>query len=167
VAGQIQFLDARHRTQAHIEDKMKEVRHESACRIPDSVGMNSEGGSWARWLTWIRKVKGTRACRNGRWPCPDTGNGATVGPRDMAKAELPEPQSPAMQIFIHRKWCLKPVPRPVSVGFFGGRTFRDVGRCPVRAFEEMSGAPTSRYYVRQGKTWDRLTDASPTATECP
>ena len=31
-------------------------------------------------------------------------------PRDMAKAELPESQSPAMQVFIHRKGHLKPVP---------------------------------------------------------
>jgi len=37
----------------------------------------------------------------------------------------------------------------------------------MRAFKEMSGTPTSRYDVRQGRTWDRLTGASPTATEAP
>jgi hypothetical protein len=31
----------------------------------------------------------------------------------------------------------------------------------VRAFKEMSGTPTSRYDVQQGRTWDRLRDASP------
>jgi hypothetical protein len=31
----------------------------------------------------------------------------------------------------------------------------------VRVFKEMSGSPTSRCYVRQGRTWDRLRGASP------
>jgi hypothetical protein len=39
------------------------VRHEAPCCIPGSAGRNSEGGSWVRWLTWIRKVKGTIACQ--------------------------------------------------------------------------------------------------------
>ncbi len=30
----------------------------------------------------------------------------------------------------------------------------------MRAFKEMSGTPTSRCYVQQGRTWDRLRDAS-------
>jgi hypothetical protein len=150
-----------------VDTKTNEVRHEALCRIPGSAGMNSEGGSWARRLTWIRKVKGTRACRDGRWSCPDAWNGAAVSPRDTAKAELPESQSPAMQLFIHRKWRLKPVPCPAPVYFVGGGNFRDIGPCPVRARKEMSGTPKSRYHVRQRRTWDRLRDASPKATECP
>jgi DDE_Tnp_1-associated len=153
--------------QVEVDGKSNEVRREALCRIPGQAGMNSEGGSWARRLTWIRKVKGTEACRDGRWPCPDAWSGAAVSPRDMAKAVLPESQSPAMQLFIHRKWRLKPVPSPAPVYFVGGGNFRDVGRCPVRAFKGMSGAPTSRCYVRQGRTRDRLPGASPTATECP
>jgi len=31
----------------------------------------------------------------------------------------------------------------------------------VRALKEMSGTPKSRCFVRQGRTWDRLRDASP------
>jgi hypothetical protein len=31
----------------------------------------------------------------------------------------------------------------------------------MRAFKEMSGTPTSRCYVRQGRTWDRPRDTSP------
>jgi hypothetical protein len=153
--------------QVQVDGKSNEVRREALCRIPGQAGMNSEGGSWARRLTWIRKVRGTEACRDGRWPCPDAWSGAAVSPRDMAKAVLPESQSPAMQLFIHRKWRLKPVPSPAPVYFVGGGNFRDVGRCPVRAFKGMSGAPTSRCYVRQGRTRDRLPGASPTATECP
>ena len=153
--------------QRQIADKSNEVRHEAPCRIPGTAGMNSEGGSWARRLTWIRKVKGTRACRDSDRSCPDAWNDAVASPRDMAKAELPESQSPAMQVFIHRKWRLRPVPRPAPVYLVGGSIFRDVGRCPVRVFKGMSGAPKSRYDVRQGRTWDRLRDASPRATECP
>jgi hypothetical protein len=33
------------------------------CCIPGAAGRDSKGGSWAEWLTWIRKVKGTRACQ--------------------------------------------------------------------------------------------------------
>ena len=33
------------------------------CCIPGVAGRDSKGGSWAEWLTWIRKVKGTRACQ--------------------------------------------------------------------------------------------------------
>ena len=35
----------------------------------------------------------------------------------------------------------------------------------MRIFKGMSGTPTSRCYVRPGRTWDRLRDASPMATE--
>ncbi|MEU6539146.1 transposase family protein, partial [Streptomyces sp. NPDC047000] len=36
---------------AEVGAKTNEVRHEALCRIPGSAGKNSEGGSWARWLT--------------------------------------------------------------------------------------------------------------------
>jgi len=47
--------------QVEVGAKTNEVRHEALCRIPYSVRRNSEGYSWVRWLTWIRKVKGTGA----------------------------------------------------------------------------------------------------------
>jgi hypothetical protein len=31
----------------------------------------------------------------------------------------------------------------------------------MREFKETSGAPKSRYYVQQGRTWDHLKGASP------
>jgi hypothetical protein len=56
-----------------------------------------EGGPWVQWLTRIRKVKGTTACQ-------ETDDRAQVtqvsgvrrrgDPRDMAKAGLPEAESP-------------------------------------------------------------------------
>jgi len=54
--------------------------------------------------------------------CPKTRNGAQGGPCDMAKAKLPESQSPVMQVFIHRKRSLKPVPRAASRYLVGDAT---------------------------------------------
>jgi DDE_Tnp_1-associated len=76
--------------QAEVDAKTNEVRHEALCRIPYSVRRNSEGYSWVRWLTWIRKVKGTGACHEYRRSCPDARSDAPGSPRDMAKAVLPE-----------------------------------------------------------------------------
>jgi hypothetical protein len=110
-----------------IAAKTNEVRHEALCRIPGSAGKNSEGGSWAQWLTLRRKPTGTRACHGNLRPCPEIRNGAQGSPRDMAKARLPESQSPVMQIFIHRKRSLKPVPRSASDYFVGGATSGALG----------------------------------------
>ncbi len=44
--GQIQFLDARHRTQAHIEDKMKELKTCGAENLPSS--------DWDRNSAWLQ-----------------------------------------------------------------------------------------------------------------
>ena len=45
VAGQIQCLDARHRTQAHIEDKIKELKAMGAEKLP-----TADAGRNAAWL---------------------------------------------------------------------------------------------------------------------
>jgi transposase len=57
-----------------------QVRREALCCIPGSAGRDLEGGSWVEWLTWIRKVKGTRACQETRWPGPVVRDGAPGGP---------------------------------------------------------------------------------------
>jgi hypothetical protein len=108
--------------QAAVDGKTNEVRREAPCRIPNSVRRDSEGSSWARWLTRTRKVMGTKACHEYLRLCPKTGAACREGPRDMAKARLPESQSPVMQVFIHRKWSLKPVPRPAPCYLVGGAT---------------------------------------------
>jgi hypothetical protein len=71
--------------QVAVGAKTNEVRHEALCRIPGSAGKNSEGGSWAQWLTLRRKPTGTRACHGNLRPCPEIRNGAQGSPRDMAK----------------------------------------------------------------------------------
>lgn len=45
-AGQTQWLDARHRTQAHVEDKMKELKATGADKLPSA--------SWDRNHAWIQ-----------------------------------------------------------------------------------------------------------------
>jgi hypothetical protein len=117
--------------QTSVDGKTNEVRREAPCRIPNSVRRNSEGSSWARWLTRTRKAMGTKACHEYLRLCPKTGAGPCA---------------------VLSRWRCN---------------FRGGGRCPVRAFKGMSGAPTSRRHVRQGRTRDRLTGASPRATECP
>jgi len=107
--GAFLHADAIMLAQVDVDGKSNEVRHEALCRIPRVVRRNSEGNSWVRWLTWIRKVKGTGACHEYRRSCSDVRGGASGGPRDMAKAVLPESQSPVMQVFIHRKRHLEPV----------------------------------------------------------
>jgi hypothetical protein len=109
-------------SQRDVDGKTNEVRREAPCRIPNSVRRNSEGSSWARWLTRTRKAMGTKACHEYLRLCPKTGAARRESPRDMAKARLPESQSPVMQVFIHRKWSLKPVPGPVPCYLVGGAT---------------------------------------------
>jgi Transposase DDE domain group 1 len=46
VAGQLQWLDARHRTQAHIEDKMKEIKTCGAENLPST--------DWDRNSAWLQ-----------------------------------------------------------------------------------------------------------------
>jgi hypothetical protein len=76
--------------QVEVGVKTNEVRREASCRIPNSVRRNSEDSSWVRWLTWSRKVMGTRACHEHRRSCSDARNDALGASCDMVKAGLPE-----------------------------------------------------------------------------
>lgn len=85
----------------------------------------------------------------------------------MAKAGLLEPQSPAEAIVDSTGSASE-----AGVVACGGLMewsahLPAAKRHPVRVFEGMNGAPKSRSDVRRRRTWDRLRDASPTATECP
>ncbi len=82
-------------------------------------------------------------------------------PRDMAKAGLPEAESPEDEK-THPP-ARHPVPAPCSATacFQGRRNLRGVERCPVRAIKEMSRTPKSRSDVQQGRTRDQ-----PTGREC-
>jgi hypothetical protein len=102
-----------------------------------------------------KSMPGNHGLRPGVW------GGAVGDPRDMAKAGLLEAQSPGDGSSHPPERRLKPVPALRRVMNITVATFGAMERCPVRALKEMSGTPTSRCCVRQGRTWDRLRDASP------
>jgi len=59
--GQVQWLDARHRTQAHVEDKMKEIKACGAARLPSKD--YDRNSAWLQLVTlavsllaWLRQV---------------------------------------------------------------------------------------------------------------
>jgi hypothetical protein len=80
-------------------------------------------------------------------PCPGVWNGALRDPRNMAKAGLPEPQSPAGLNRNLPERRLEPVPCPAPAISGGRCSLRDAERCPVRVFKEISGGPKLRYHV--------------------
>jgi hypothetical protein len=134
---------------------------------PTQLGGTREEVSGSEWLTRSRKVSGDKSMPGNQWPGPDVRGGALGDPRDMAKAELPEAQSPVDATSHPSERRLKPVPCSAAVMKHSRGNFRNAERCPARVFKEMSGPPKSRSDVRQGRTWDRLRDASPMATQVP
>ncbi len=82
---------------------------------------------------------------------------APQDPCDMVKATLPEPQSPAGQNGRPIGTTPGADARRASASQSGGCNLRGTERCSVRAFKEMSGAPTVALdtYHSYG-TWDRL-----------
>jgi hypothetical protein len=80
------------------------------------------------------------------------------------KLDCLKPNLQEMEVHIHRK-DIRNRCQPCAVVELDPRNLRGQERCPVRAFKEMSGTPKSRCYVWQRRTWDRLSGASPMATE--
>src|SRR6266702_4492804 len=80
-----------------------------------------------------------------RRPCPGVRGGAPGGPRDMAKAGLPESQSPE-----GATWSPAGKTPETGAGPCGEmimcslQSFGAQERCPVRAFKETDGTPKSR-----------------------
>ncbi|MFI7075610.1 IS701 family transposase [Micromonospora sediminicola] len=127
---------------------------------PTQLGGTRREVSGSEWLTRSRKVNGDKSMPGNQRPGPGVRGGAMGDPRDMAKAGLPEAQSPVDVTSHPPERRLKPVPRSAAVMKHSRSNLRIAKRCPARAFKEMSGPPTSRSNVRQGRTWDRLRDAS-------
>src|SRR4051794_35708429 len=93
------------------------------------------------------KGEGDKSMPENQWPGPGVGGGALGDPRDMAKAGLPEAQSPEDASSHPPERRLKPVPALRRIRLVVRRTLRSQERCPARAFKEMSGTPTSRCTV--------------------
>jgi hypothetical protein len=88
-------------------------------------------------------------------------------PCDMAKAGLPESQSPDDAKIRPPERHLLPVPRLATTSFAGCRNLRGVERCPMRAIKEMSGTPTSRSDVQQRRTRDQPSEREPQGDGVP
>ncbi len=82
-------------------------------------------------------------------------------PCDMAKAGLPESQSPDDGTWRPPERHMLPAPRSATTSFAGCRNLRGVERCPVRAIKEISVAPKSRSDVQQRRTRDQPTGREP------
>jgi hypothetical protein len=106
------------------------------------------------------KAEGDKSMSGKRWPSGGVQGGVPQGPRDMARAGLPEAQSPVVNVRTRRNdaWNRRRVMsgrEPVSPD-----NFRDAQRRPVRAVKGMNGRPTSRS-IRTA----RCTTGSPTGRE--
>jgi len=102
-----------------------------------------------------------------RRSCPSVRAGVSRDPRDMAKAGLPEAQSPDDAKAHPPERHSLPAPRSATVWSRSRRNFRGVERCPVRAIKEMSGTPTSRSDVQQGRTRDQPSGRVPQGDGVP
>jgi hypothetical protein len=104
--------------------------------------------------------------RNNRMPgkrrsCPGVRGEASRDPRDMAKAVLPEAESPEDEKAHPPERHLSPAPCSAMAFLQGRRNLRGMERCPVRAIKEMSRTPKSRSDVRQGRTRDQPSGCEP------
>ncbi|MFY1652012.1 IS701 family transposase [Solwaraspora sp. WMMB762] len=117
---------------------------------PTQLGGTRREVSGSEWLTRSRKVNGDKSMPGNQWPGSGVRGGALGDPRDMAKAGLPEVQSPVDVTSHPPERRLKPVSRSVAVMKHSRGNLRNAKRCPARVFKEMSGPPTSRSDVRQG-----------------
>ena len=107
------------------------------------------------------RMPGKRRSRPGVW------GGASRDPRDMAKAGLPEAESPDDGKAHPPERHLLPASRSAMACLQGRRNLRGVERCPVRAIKEMSRTPTSRSDVRQGRTRDQPSGREPQGDGVP
>jgi hypothetical protein len=98
---------------------------------------------------------------------PDVRGEAPWDPCDMAKAALPEAESP--EDAKYRPPERHPITgaTPCDGIVQGLSHLRGVERCPVRAIKEMSRTPKSRSDVRQGRTRDQSSGREPQGDGVP
>ena len=141
--GHVQYL---HTRGAHyvLIAKANQCATRRSVTFPPQVGQTRREVCWVRWLTWIRKVKGTRACQetDDRAQVPGTGCRGTRAvwrKLDCLNPNLQRQQFTATGTApgtgARRGWGV--LVRP------GHPSRRE--RCPTRAFKEMSGAPGPHY----------------------
>src|SRR5215207_7575901 len=112
--------------------------------FPPQVGQTRREVCWVRWLTWIRKVKGTRACQetDDRAQVPGTGCRGTRAV--WQKLDCLNPNLQRQQFTATGTAPGTGARRGRGVLVRPGHPSRRE-RCPTRAFKEMSGAPGPHY----------------------
>ena len=112
--------------------------------FPPQVGQTRREVCWVRWLTWIRKVKGTRACQetDDRAQVPGTGCRGTRAV--WRKLDCLNPNLQRQQFTATGTAPGTGARRGRGVLVRPGHPSRRE-RCPARAFKEMSGAPGPHY----------------------
>src|SRR5450755_2081271 len=107
------------------------------------------GGTFLGQMAYLDpKGEGNCSMPENRRSGPYGWDDAPGGPRDMAKSGLTKTKSPGMQIHHPPESRLKPAPQPcIGIARWSMQP-PGCGRCPTRAFEEMSWTPKSCCYVR-------------------
>jgi hypothetical protein len=90
------------------------------------------------------KPEGDKSMPGKRWPPGGVQGGVPQDPRDMAKAGLPEAQSPAVNVRTLRNDAWNRCRVMSGHEPVGLDNPRDAERRPARAVKEMSGRPVSR-----------------------
>src|SRR5215472_6788714 len=89
------------------------------------------------------KAGGDKSMAEKRGSLEDARGAAPQGPRDRAKAGLPEPQSPAVQTHTRRYGVYNAALPGAGRPRIAARHLRPARRWPARPLKGMSGAPTS------------------------
>jgi hypothetical protein len=112
---------------------------------PLQAGQTRREVCWVRWLTWIRKVKGTRACQEtgGRVQMPETACRETRAV--WRRLDCLNPNLQRQQFTATGKASETGVRRDRGVLVRSGQPSRRK-RYPARAFKEMSGAPAAALF---------------------
>jgi hypothetical protein len=166
LAGRVVTFDALHTVRSNLDWLVAEKKahyiavvkaNQCATRrsdiSPSEAGQTRREVCWDRWLTWSRKVKGTRACQEtgGRVQMPGT---ARRGTRAVwRRLDCLNPNLQRQQFTATGKVSVTGARRARGVLVRPGQPSRRE-RCPTRAFKEMSGAPAAALNVCRRRTWD-------------
>jgi hypothetical protein len=115
---------------------------------PPQAGQTRREVCWVRWLTWIRKVKGTRACQetDDRAQVPGTGCRGTRAV--WRRLDCLNPNLQRQQFTATGTAPETGARRGRGVLVRPGHPSRRE-RCPARAFKEMSGTPNPCFRVTE------------------
>ncbi|MBC9719705.1 hypothetical protein H9Y04_45340 [Streptomyces sp. TRM66268-LWL] len=144
------------------------VRREAPCCIPNAVGRNLEKHSWVTRLTGTRKRTRDQSMPGKQCPSGGVQGGVLQDPRDMAKAELLQVQSPAGVTDRPSERRLKPTLRSARTCSCCPSSLQSAERHPMRVGQgdEWTACLALDTYSKDVPR-DRLRGASPMATECP